>query len=320
MGIAAHGPEITPEPDPIIQQLGPQEPKPDSWEFVKAQVQGIQPGDAARLSVFLQQYPEFRDEIITAAQTHLGNATVQRALSAGQMVGQAPTEDMRDMIDDAPPVDAATEVAPVAPAIEAAAVGVAPDSNTWESVQLRLDAEPLTSNDIALAIKGYPEFREKIITYAQDQVGADVVKEAIAIVDAPPPTSEPEPQAAPPVSEPGPTPGESPATAPSVDVEEEKQPAWISRAREWNAVHADWAAEFSALTIDALRYHNEDGAFELDPVKVAHWQSEQGLDPDGKVGPKTLEAAQELSKRAAAARGQAPEDQAELEENLANLE
>jgi hypothetical protein len=89
-------------------------------------------------------------------------------------------------------------------------------------------------------------------------------------------------------------PDETPTTpkqAPAAD------PAWIAEARRYNKVQEWCVEEFNELTDHFLL---QEGSLELDPKAVFDWQRAHGLDPDGKVGPRTLAAA-----RAAKARGTA---------------
>jgi hypothetical protein len=62
------------------------------------------------------------------------------------------------------------------------------------------------------------------------------------------------------------------------------QAGWISAARKYNANHPSQVESFVAATHMQL----VDG--QLDPVQVASWQTEHGLDHDGKVGPATVGA------------------------------
>lgn len=83
----------------------------------------------------------------------------------------------------------------------------------------------------------------------------------------------------------------SPAAAPKPAAAPE--PAWVGAARTYNRAHAELASEFDDLTDHFM--HDDDGA--LDPIAISRWQANHGLDPDGKIGPRTVATARALKAR-----------------------
>jgi hypothetical protein len=70
----------------------------------------------------------------------------------------------------------------------------------------------------------------------------------------------------------------------------EKKSDWRSGARAYNGEHAALVEQFNAATNDAC-----GSGGEVDPDKVARWQQEHGVAPDGRVGQRTFHAAKRLS-------------------------
>jgi hypothetical protein len=77
-------------------------------------------------------------------------------------------------------------------------------------------------------------------------------------------------------------PASAPKPAPAAD------PAWVAEARHYNGAHSHLVAEFNDLTDYVCL---DDDTTKLDPKAVFDWQRGHGLDPDGKVGPRTVAAA-----------------------------
>ena len=69
---------------------------------------------------------------------------------------------------------------------------------------------------------------------------------------------------------------------------EKTEAPWVARARRFNRAHADNVRAFLDSTGTSC-VDSETG--ELDPNKVARWQADHGLSPDGRVGDKTVQAA-----------------------------
>lgn len=309
---AEHAPTQAP---PELDELGAQ-PDPSSWEFVRAQVETIRPGDAMRLTIFLQQYPTFRDQILQEAQAVLGNGTVQQALgmlgAAPQGHGPAPSAqdaaaNVALYVDDPAgkgeaPTDLdrktmekmVSEEAPApAPAQAPAPDGASADTEEWKRVELFVQTVE-TAKDLAILIKAHPLVRQRLLDEATKVVSADVIAEAVRMADAPTsaePADQPAPQAAPGETQPG----EKPAD-PAAATEPEKQPAWVAAARAYNDAHPANCDEFYALTGPELI----DNEGFLDPTKIAMWQSAMGIEADGKIGPHTLATARKMQKLAPA--------------------
>jgi hypothetical protein len=85
----------------------------------------------------------------------------------------------------------------------------------------------------------------------------------------------------------------------AVAAQSDAEPGWVQRAQSYHAAHAAAVAAFDRLTGGACV--GEDGA--LDPRKVARWQAEHGVAPDGRVGEATLDAARAAGRGAGAAGG-----------------
>ena len=115
----------------------------------------------------------------------------------------------------------------------------------------------------------------------RDVVSFDVAgeyREARATIDGPPKTAAPD------------TFGEyreSRATIDHTHTEKAEAP-WVGRARRFNRAHPDNVRAFLDSTGTSC-VDSETG--ELDPNRVARWQAEHGVSPDGRVGDQTVRAA-----------------------------
>ncbi len=91
----------------------------------------------------------------------------------------------------------------------------------------------------------------------------------------------------------GPSATETPAPAPAPATEQHAKPesTWIVHARQYNRA-SPAASEFNSLTAGTCA--TADGA-DLDPNKVAQWQADHGVAPDGRVGPHTLAKARTVA-------------------------
>lgn len=67
------------------------------------------------------------------------------------------------------------------------------------------------------------------------------------------------------------------------------EPGWVVRAHAYHERHPDVVREFNELTGDACA----DGT-RVDPIRVARWQQEHDVPPDGRVGASTLRAARRV--------------------------
>ena len=74
----------------------------------------------------------------------------------------------------------------------------------------------------------------------------------------------------------------APAAAPK-----KPEAKWVTGARRYNRAHAGQVAEFLKATGNAC----VDESGEADPHKVARWQADHGVAPDGRVGEQTITAA-----------------------------
>lgn len=85
-----------------------------------------------------------------------------------------------------------------------------------------------------------------------------------------------------------------------------KEAAWITGAKRFNAAHEEEVAEFNRVTGDSCL--GPDGV--VDPALVSDWQARHGVQPDGRVGPATVDAAR---RAAGIGRPPAPMTQEDLE-------
>ena len=82
----------------------------------------------------------------------------------------------------------------------------------------------------------------------------------------------------------------APAPAPAAPAPKAES-AWIVHARAYNR-SSPAASEFNSLTAGSCA--TADGV-DLDPDKVARWQADHGVAPDGRVGPHTLAKARTVA-------------------------
>jgi hypothetical protein len=68
---------------------------------------------------------------------------------------------------------------------------------------------------------------------------------------------------------------------------EKAESPWVERARRFNRAHPDNVRAF----LDSTGTSCVDEAGEPDPKKVARWQADHGLSPDGRIGDQTVRAA-----------------------------
>lgn len=318
-----------PKAEKVPEQVPPevaeldQKPEPNAWDQVAAAVHSIQPGDAAKLRVVLDLYPGFRDRIIQEAQAHLGNATVQQALGHTEvgaaphdispdkmqdMVGPPPgdlsVDDMKAKVADETDVGAGTPTLGAAPTDLSAdtmkaevAEQTAPETDAdreWKTVEI-LVMTLEKPKDLALLIKSHPNVRARIIDEAHKQLSDADIAEGIRLADAPPEGAKAEEPAPVPVAEGEPKPGDAPTATP--EPEKEKEPAWVSRARQYNDANFDLAEQFNMATSFACMRPGIDEELALDPIAISNWQQQNGIPPDGRIGPKTVELAVSLKKQ-----------------------
>lgn len=176
---------------------------------------------------------------------------------------------------------------------------------------------PADDGALAEMLQAYPSLMGKILAVAAQQVGNATVQRAIALVkrwkaQSPggsmnkeevrasidsPADSKPikenemasflEDKSDTQAPDEAPT---KPKAAPAAD------PAWVADARRYNDAHADLVAEFNDLTNDICL---DDDTSKLEPKAVFDWQVAHGLDPDGKIGPRTVAAARAVKSKGA---------------------
>lgn len=246
--------------DPAPQADGQRDAAVDN---VLMLVDTMEAGDSQHLASLIQQHPEMRDQILAYAAETLGNDTVSKAIAILQGGNaEEPKAETKPDAPDAPPL-----------------------SEQQRGLLFSLQIlEPGAAQELAGILGRYPEMFDLIVAEAEQYVGAEAVKQAIAIVRGTDSANE---------SKPEPTPTEQieenasqhagQAEAPQI----EEESGWVVRARAYNANHGDAAAEFNQLTAGACLGANG----QLDPNLVANWQVAHGVEPDGRVGDDTLAAA-----------------------------
>jgi hypothetical protein len=296
----------------------------------------LRPGDAQPLARILATYPQYREEILSKAATLLGNETVSAAVHAGHVSGlQVPATPSADQGTPDPNAIAsgmqqvqeekkeATPPEAQGPqdAVKAYANDVkndrqdavnatatpqlyrAPDPTSWEdTVKLQVAAAE-NAKDLSAILRMHPALRPQIVEEARRYLSDEEIARAVRMADAAAGgiDANQEQQAPPKAAPEEPQPGDRPPglTAPDPAAEA----AWIGQARAYNAAHEDLVGEFNILTsFSCLSAGRENGAV-ADPIKVAAWQKDHGLEPDGKIGTHTVAAAREFNKRA---KGPAP--------------
>lgn len=182
---------------------------------------------------------------------------------------------------------------------------------------------PGDAEALADLLEKYPAMQQQILAVASSHAGAATVRQAIELrrqighvlvsdelrastreiagdetykkpVAKEQTPAEKAPQA--PVSE------SAPVAAP-VSTPSHAEPAWVAPARKYNAAHSTLVDEFNYATDFATCL--DDGK-QPDPIRVADWQRQRGLTPDGMIGPHTVAAA-----RAELAKSRAKPSQAE---------
>ncbi len=158
----------------------------------------------------------------------------------------------------------------------------------------------LAANDadgLATLLAQHPDLYEQILAAAAGFLGNDTVVRALEIrkQQTEASTAQPEPQA----ETTPPTVVAEQAAEHSCGVcdgpvcvckpaqEEVVEPGWVVRARAFNANHEDQVNLFNIATGFACR--GPDG--QPDPNAIANWQSQNGVDPDGRVGQETADRA-----------------------------
>jgi peptidoglycan hydrolase-like protein with peptidoglycan-binding domain len=138
-----------------------------------------------------------------------------------------------------------------------------------------------------------PDQRDALLMAARTTLGGAMVAKALEIKQNGVPTDE----IAPSTNDAAPASGTAPATDGAAHTDgavakPEHSAAWFAAAGAYNRAHPDWVEEFDDLT--NYRCRVEGGGGEISAQAVAHWQKEHGLDPDGKIGPRTVQKAREV--------------------------
>src|SRR5262245_2343272 len=161
---------------------------------------------------------------------------------------------------------------------------------------------------LASLIEHNPSERDAMIDYATQELGVAYVFKALEILEQKRPEVAKAPQQASPAETKAPADTAAPEATPPAMVEkqvedvkpeakadspaqkepEEKQPGWVVRARAYNRAHA---GDVSTFNIGTQNSCVDPATGEVDPYKVAQWQADNGVPPDGRVGPKTAQNA-----------------------------
>jgi hypothetical protein len=250
---------------------------PELW----IRVINLQPGDANTLVALTRQYPDFVDAILTQAAASAGNHTVSKAI---EMLAANPVTE---------------EAAPAAPAPQGRPMhyDYTPEGFKYDESVLTLEGGDIVGDHLKL-IKMYPELRSKVLN-GLGQAHPELFDEALERLHASEQTKAKGPtekeiteqqQSGSGTSAQGnatdatETESQERAAKPK---EEAKESAWITGAKRFNAAHPEEVAEFNRVTRDACV--DSDGV--LDPALVSDWQVAHGVQPDGRVGPATVDAA-----------------------------
>lgn len=137
-----------------------------------------------------------------------------------------------------------------------------------------------------------PDQHDALLMAARTNLGGAMVAKALELKRNGPPTGE----IAPSTNDTAPAKGAGPSSngaAPTGDAaaRPEHSASWVAAAEAYNRAHAHFVDEFNELTGDSVHL---DAHEKLDVNAVAHWQRNHGLDPDGKVGPRTVQKAREV--------------------------
>ncbi len=234
----------------------------------------IQHGDSHTVVLLCRQYPDFIEAIFSQATSYAGSQAVQQAM---QVVSASPTS-----ADQAGPVRG-----------RPMHYDFSVEGFDYDQSVLTLEgSDPISDHLKVLAMyphlkdkvvggfrKAYPERfdelldrlramekvikgpSEKELTEAQDTGGSQTRNEANS-------ESESQERSARPA-------------------EPTKEAAWVTGAKRFNAAHEEEVAEFNRVTGDSCVGPDS----KVDPALVSDWQARHGVQPDGRVGPTTVDAA-----------------------------
>jgi hypothetical protein len=260
--------EVDREAAPVGAQAVVDDPQRQLPPELRIRVSNLQPGDANTLVTLTRQYPDFIDAILTQARSSAGNHTVSQAIS---MLAANPvvTEAVAPVRGRPPQID------------------YSPEGFKYEESVLTLEGGDVIDYHLKF-IKMYPELRSPVLSGLL-RAHPGLFDEALDRLRELEQTKAK-----------GPTEKElteqqqdgSGAEAESQErtakpKEEAKESAWIAGAKRFNAAHAEEVAEFNRVTKDACL--GPEGV--VDPALVSDWQVAHGVQPDGRVGPATVDAA-----------------------------
>lgn len=280
-------PENAVEPQQDVappQEDVPEAKAPSEEARVEALVMVLEPGDHEHLASLLRSYPHLREAILVQAAQWVGNETVARAL---------------ELVEAPPAVEAVPEASAVAPVQTASEEK--PAEFEWITSPLALEGnlEGRVQEHVDF-IHAHPALRETVLAQCAEFEPdlAQRVREALAGPPVPLDAEAPAPVAQVEEDISQVAPAQSPEQSPEPAPEQKKAvPGWVVRARAYNQAHAGLVAEFNELTsfscvgpMDWIEGESV-GELEVDPYLVAQWQQDAGLAPDGRVGPKTVDAA-----------------------------
>lgn len=152
---------------------------------------------------------------------------------------------------------------------------------------------------LADLIVEHPDLYEQILEAAANFVGNETLTRALDIVHGSPAQTAAMAEAAPEPAEEA-TPAavveeQAAELAPPKEAEQqpeppkaqEVEPGWVVRARAFNANHEDEVNLFNIATGFAAN----DASGRPDPAAIARWQTDNGLEPDGRIGQATADRA-----------------------------
>ena len=239
-------------------------------EDLERRVAALQPGDAQALVTLVRLNPDFVDAILTQAATSAGNQTVSQAI---------------DLLSAAP---VTAEAAP------AQGAPVTPDYTVegfdYDTSVLTLEGGDVAGDHVRFILM-YPELRYKALNglaLAHPEL-LDETMDRLHRLEKERGTEQDERKATEQEAD-----GTGGADAPTEKPAEHEpaQPsheeaAWIVGAKAYNAAHPEQVEEFHRVTNNACV--GPDGV--ADPKLISDWQAAHGVAPDGRVGPRTVEAA-----------------------------
>jgi hypothetical protein len=272
--------EVDQETAPVGAQAVVDDPQrklpPELW----IRVINLQPGDANTLVGLTRQYPDFVDAILTQAASSAGNHTVSQAI---------------EMLAANPVTEAA---APAAPAQgRPMQYDYTVEGFKYDESVLTLEGGDIVGDHLKV-IKMYPELRSKVLNglgQAHPELFDEALERLHALEQAK--TKGPTEKE---ITEQQQSGGGSSSEGNATEAtetesqeraekpkEESKEASWITGAKRFNAAHAEEVAEFNRVTKDACV--GPEGV--LDPALVSDWQVAHGVQPDGRVGSATVDAA-----------------------------